>query len=293
MAFLYHTFKLLAGLVARLPFPLLFFVASIFKFFLHYIIRYRRDIILLNLHNSFPEKLPKEIRKILSQYYKNLSQIMFEVIKLHSIRPEKLLERFTFTGLEPLAETLRKGQSVIITIGHCGNWEWMGTALGQVLPARGFAIVKPLSDKHFNRYMESLRHRINPDSTIPFHRTYRTLIRHKQEMVTFNVFAADQTPVKEEANYWTQFLNQDTPFYIGVEKLAKALHLAVFFIDIQRTGNGRYNGEIRQITREPEKTAEKEITEAYIRLLEEAIRRRPDNWLWSHRRWKLTRTPGN
>lgn len=293
MALLYHTFKLLANLVSRLPFPLLFFQASIIKFFLHYIIRYRKEVILVNLRNSFPEKNGKEIQKILSRYYKNLSQIMVEVIKLQSIRPEKLLERFTFSGMEPLSETLRKGQSVIVTIGHCGNWEWMGTALGQVLPARGFAIVKPLSEKHFNRYMESLRHRINPNSTIPFHRTYRTLIRHQKEMVTFNVFAADQTPVKEEVNYWTQFLHQDTPFYSGVEKLAKALHLAVYYIDIQRTGSGRYNGEITLITRDPEKTAEREITETYVRLLEEAIRKRPDNWLWSHRRWKYSRTRGN
>lgn len=289
MAFLFAIFKVIAGLVSRLPFPVLYFFSDILRFFLHYIVRYRRSVLLNNLQHSFPEKSNKEISKIAADYYRNLSDIIVEVIKLHSVKPGKLKDRFDITGLEPLKAEMLNGRSVIVMIGHCGNWEWMGTVLGQLLPFRGFAIVKPLSDKYFNHFMESLRHRINPGSTIPFHNTYRTLIRHKKEMVSFYVFAADQTPVKEEAHYWTNFLNQDTPFYVGFEKISKSLDLPVFFLDIVRTGRGRYNGDIQPITTHPKDTAEHEITDTYIKLLEEAIRRHPDNWLWSHRRWKFTR----
>jgi KDO2-lipid IV(A) lauroyltransferase len=67
------------------------------------------------------------------------------------------------------------------------------------------------------------------------------------------------------------------------------LDFSVVFVDIRREGRGIYNGEIQLITHEPKNAADFEITEKYIRLLEDSILRQPDNWLWSHRRWKFSR----
>jgi KDO2-lipid IV(A) lauroyltransferase len=276
-----------------MPFPVLYAFSGVVKFFLQYIIRYRRQIILSNLNRSFPGKSKKEIGSIVNQYYGNLADIILEVIKSEGISREALKKRFSFTGFEHLNDAFSQGRSVIIAIGHCGNWEWMGTMLGILAPVKGFGIVKPLAEKHFHKYIESLRHRFNPGCTIPFQHTYRAMIRHKKEGVTFNIFAADQTPTRAEINYWSRFLNQDTPFYIGVEKLAKTLDFSVVFMDIRRTGRGKYAGDIKLITHEPGNTADLEITEKYIRLLEESIVRNPDNWLWSHKRWKFSRNaPG-
>jgi KDO2-lipid IV(A) lauroyltransferase len=268
---------------------MLYGLSGITRFFLQYIILYRRNIILKNLERSFPQKSHSEIKKIINSYYRNLANIMVEVIKLENVAPGELKKRFTFTGLEHMKDAFDNGRSVIVAIGHCGNWEWMGTVLGQLLPVKGFAIVKPLAEKHFNTYMESLRHKINPHSTIPFQHTYRALVRNSKKFISFNVFAADQTPTRSDINYWSNFLGQDTPFYTGVEKLSRSLDFSVVFIDIYRTGKGNYRGDIQLITHNPKNTADLEITETYIRLLETAIRSRPDNWLWSHRRWKFNR----
>ena len=276
-------------MVSLLPFPLLYLFSGLLKFLLHYVIRYRRNVILSNLSRSFPGKSGAEIRKIMGRYYRNLSDVILEVIKLQRISPDALKKRFGFSGFEHLKDAFDNGRSVIVTIGHCGNWEWMGTVMGMLAPVKGFAIIKPLADKNFHKYLESLRHRFNPDSTIPFHQTYRTLILNKKEMVTFNVFAADQTPTRSEINYWGSFMNQDTPFFTGVEKIARSLDFSVVFVDIRREGRGIYNGEIQLITHEPKNAADFEITEKYIRLLEDSILRQPDNWLWSHRRWKFSR----
>lgn len=289
MIVIFWIFRILTGMAARLPFTVLYFISGIIRFILQYVIRYRRKIIIGNLTRSFPEKSEKEIRAITGKYYRNLSQIMVEVIKLERIKPEKLKSRFSFSGLDHMTDAFSKNRSVILAIGHCGNWEWMGTVLGQVLPEKGYAIVKPLSDQHFNGYMESLRHRINPNSTIPFQHTLRAMLKHSKEFVSFNVFAADQTPTKSDINYWSTFFHQDTPFFTGVEKLAKSLDFSVVFMDIKRTGKGFYHGDIHPVTHDPKQTAEHEITENYIRLLERAIRSQPDNWLWSHRRWKFSR----
>jgi Kdo2-lipid IVA lauroyltransferase/acyltransferase len=290
MTISYLIFKVFASIISRLPFSVLYAFSGLVNFCLKYIIRYRRAIIFNNLRRSFPDKSNKEIKNLMGQYYRNLADIIVEVIKLQRINPEELEKRFRIDGFEHLNQAFDNGRSVIMALGHCGNWEWMGAVFGLLSPVRGFGVVKPLSDKYFHKYVESLRHRFNPGGTIPFQHTYRALIRNKKDMITLNAIAADQTPTRAEINYWSNFLNQDTPFYMGVEKLAKSLDFSVVYIEISRTGRGRYHGEIRPVTHDPKNTADTEITEKYIRLLEGSIRRYPDNWLWSHKRWKFNRS---
>jgi Kdo2-lipid IVA lauroyltransferase/acyltransferase len=289
MAIFYALFRSFTFIASRLPFPLLYFFSDVLKFILRYVIRYRKDIVRTNLKRAFPEKSDPEINKIISSFYRNLGDLILEVIKLENVNRKALKKRFSFKGIEILHDAFSQERSVIIAIGHCGNWEWMGTVLGMVEPVKGFAIIKPLSEKRFHNYLESLRHRFNPGSTIDFQHTFRNLVRNQKSMVTFNVFASDQTPTRSDINYWSRFFNQDTPFYTGVEKLARSLDFTVVFMDIYRTGRGRYTGEIHLVSDDPKNTADFEITEKYIQLLEASIAQRPDNWLWSHRRWKFER----
>jgi Kdo2-lipid IVA lauroyltransferase/acyltransferase len=290
MAIFYVFFRSFTFVISRIPFPVIYFLSDLLKFFLQHIIRYRRSVILKNLTRAFPQRSGKEIRKLMGRYYKNLADITLEVIKLEKIDRYSLKNRFSFQGLELLEEAFGNGRSVIVAIGHCGNWEWMGTVLGMELPVKGFAIIKPLSEKRFDEYLEFLRHRFNPGSTIDFQHAYRNLVRNRKSMVTFNVFAADQTPTRADINYWSHFLNQDTPFFMGIEKIARSLDFTVVFMDIRRASRGKYLGEIQLITNDPKSAAEFEITEKYIHFLEKSIISQPDNWLWSHRRWKFERT---
>jgi len=253
------------------------------------ILRYRRKIVYDNLGNSFPEKSETEIRKIANRFYQNLADVILETIKQENLSPHQYRKRFRFSNAEVYENILSKGKSVIVGIGHCGNWEWMGNALGLIIPVKGYAVVKPLSDPRFDNYITSLRNKTCDDSVIPFKEVFRTLVRLKNQR-TITVFAADQTPTRGEINYWTEFLNQDTPFFLGIEKIAKSLDSGVVFLDLQRTGRGYYEGDFQLITDEPKNTKEFEITEKYVYLLQKAIRRHPDNWLWSHRRWKHKRT---
>ena len=289
MAFLYYIFTASAWMISRLPFRLIYGLSDGLYLVLFYVAKYRISTVYTNLHNSFPEKSKEDIREIARQYYRNLADIILEVIKWRTIKPAVLLSRFSFENYDLFKKAFSQNKSIIVTIGHCGNWEWMGTTLGLITDEKGFAVVKPLSYKRFNGYMEKLRNRLTKDSIIPYKDTFRTLIRNKHKMLTFNVFAADQTPAGGEISYWTNFLNQNTPFFEGIEKIAKALDFTVLFIDIQRRGRGKYTGVISLITDDPKSMKENEIMEKYVKALENAILNRPDNWLWSHRRWKHLR----
>ena len=63
----------------------------------------------------------------------------------------------------------------------------------------------------------------------------------KNNINTFSSFISDQTPVKEDIKYWTTFLNQDTPVYLGAEKIASKYDMAVVFFNIQKIKRGYYN----------------------------------------------------
>lgn len=186
-----------------------------------------------------------------------------------------------------------QNKSVILACGHCGNWEWMGNTLApQYKEQKGFAIVKPLANKYFDGFMNGLRNRYLPDSIIYMKDTLRTMVKRKND-VSIYAFAADQTPSNPQAAYWGKFMNQDTPFYLGIEKIARTMDMPVIYIDLYREKRGYYVGELSLITDEAKATKEGEITEAYIQKLEEAIRRNPGIWLWSHKRWKHKREQSN
>ena len=86
------------------------------------------------------------------------------------------------------------------------------------------------------------------------------------------------------------FLNQDTIFFDGGEKLALRCTLPVYFVKMSRLRRGRYEMSFELIYDGKEEVAEYEITQRYVRKLERMICECPELWMWSHRRWKHKRT---
>ena len=103
--------------------------------------------------------------------------------------------------------------------------------------------------------------------------------------------AADQGMQKHHTEwaYWVKFLNRETPFLHGLEKYARLYNLPVIYIDIQRVRRGYYEVELLVLTKNPLELKEGVITEMYVRKLESIIISKPENWLWSHRRFKFSR----
>jgi len=286
MRILQYFLTIILFLTSLLPFWLLYRLSDFTRFFLFTIFGYRKKVVLENLRNSFPEKSDEEIGKIARKFYKNLTDIILEVVKVRTIKLKTLQKRYVYKNLEIIDDQYNKGRSVIITIGHCGNWEWMGPTLNNAIKHRGYVVLKPLSDDVMDKYMKTIRTRFaEEEQLIPFKQTFRRLIKLKNQLI-LTVMAADQTPHKNEINYWSTFMHQDTPFFLGTEKMAKALDHSVVYLEIIRVKRGYYEISAKLITEDPKSTSQYEITEDFIKELESSIRKNPDNWLWSHRRWK-------
>lgn len=286
MRILYWLFSGFAWLVSILPGFLLYTLSRFAYFVLNYVIAYRKKIVKDNLRNSFPGFSEKKISVITRTYYQHLADLVIEVIKTPGLSANEIKKRFHFKNPEILTALRSQGKSLIILTAHLGNWEWLGPGLQLNFPEySGFAVVKPLSNPYFDKYINDLRRLHTNDSIIPFKQTLRYMIKNKDKL-TLTLFAADQTPHRSEISFHAYFLNRQTPYFTGFEKIAKMLDQAVVFTNVYRTRRGHYEVEFHLITERPKETAEFEITLEYVRLLEKAIRKRPYNWLWSHRRWK-------
>ena len=271
-------------IITFLPLSILYILSDVLNFFLFNVFSYRKDVVYRNLRNSFPDKTDEEINVIARKYYRNLSDIIIEVLKLRHISKRQLIKRISIKNIELLKDYYNQNKKAIAAVAHIGNWEWVATISPYLFDHKIYLVYKPLSSEFFNDYLLNLRSKFGLDF-ISFKQTYRFLIKQKQEL-NMAVLAADQTPTRSEIEYWSQFLNQETGFFIGIEKIAKSLDCAVVFVDIKRIRRGYYEIELVDITGNPKATKEFEITDKYIRLLENHIINNPDNWLWSHKRWK-------
>lgn len=275
-----------------MPFWLLRLKADGIRILLYYVIGYRKKVVMTNLRNSFPQLTTKELKKIAWKYYLNIADLIVEVIKINGITEKQIRERLVIKNFEVAEKYLNEGRSFIACTGHIGSWEWLGVRLSLDRRFTTFAVVKPLTDPFFDKWIVSMRMKFQQTGKIDYRNVLKEMIRHKNS-VNMTMIAGDQTPTDTEINYWTPFLNQETPVFLGTEKISKIMDLPVIFFDNQRVKRGFYEVELKLITDKPKETAEYEITEAHVRLLESTINNHPDNWLWSHRRWKHKRSDHN
>ncbi len=275
-------------LLSLLPFPLFYLFSDFVYFLLYHVIGYRKQVVYENLKNSFPEKTDAEIRKIRKQFYKYLCDLFLETFKTLTISKEEAKRRCTInpSALEVFERFYREGKSVIIVMGHFGNWEWAGNTFSLNCSHQLYVIYHPLTHTYFDGLIYRMRTRFGT-KLIPMRDTYRDMVKNKGEL-NATAFIADQTPSPDNA-YWTTFLNQETPVFRGTEMIARKVNYPVVYASMKRLKRGYYEISAETLFEEPRATKEGEISESHTRKLEREILAQPEIWLWSHRRWKHRR----
>ena len=281
---LYSFFRLLA----LLPLRCLYLISDLMFVLVFYVIRYRRKVVKVNLRNSFPEKAEKERRVIACKFYRFLCDVFVETLKLAIMDTPQIRRRIRYSNPEVLDELYRKGKQVFVVTGHYGNWEWL-TTLENSKPYQHATLYHPLENKFFDKLLYDLRTKYGTE-VIPSISALMAINQFRYEnRLTALCFLSDQSPPKNAIHYWTTFLNQDTPVYSGVEKIAKRYNTAVVYYEILRVKRGYYEVDVTLIAENAAETFDYQITNKHVELLEETIRRNPQYWLWSHRRWKHKR----
>lgn len=275
-------------LISLLPFPLLYLLSDFLYFIIFYVTGYRKKIVLQNLRNSFPHKTEKEINRLCKDFFHYLCDLMLETLKPLTMSKKSIVDRCKFdpASLALFQKLADENRSLILVMGHFGNWEWSGHPFSILLKHRLYVLYHPLTNKHFDKLMYHIRSR-NGTRMIDMKYAYKEMLLHRDEL-TATAFIADQTPQPNNA-YWTTFLNQETPVFKGTEVIAKKLNLPVVYASIKRVKRGYYEMFAEVLVDNPAATADGEISEIHTRRLEKDIIEQPEIWLWSHRRWKHRR----
>lgn len=274
---------LLLKLLSYLPLFILYRISDAIAFLAYRILKYRRNIILNNLSNSFPEKSKEEITKIMEDYYLNLSDIMVETIKSYSISAEELQNRIKILNFHILDNPLKQGKSVITLTSHQGNWEWL-LLCHSIAIKNGDVVAAYQRVSTLAEFILYIRTRFGA-KLIEKNNMIREMVK-KTQRPTVYALVADQTPSDLSNRYFTTFLNQNTPFFSGAEKVAIKYNMVVLYVHMRRVKRGYYEVEFIEIGNPPYKHEGFVITKNYIDQVEKGIINDPSQWLWSHKRWK-------
>lgn len=272
-------------LISLLPLRVLYGISDGLYVLVYKVFGYRKKVVFENLHNAFPEKSEKEIKEIARKFYHHFCDLLVETVKLWNLPKKNALKRIRWVNIDLIREYYDKGKSLLIVCGHYGNWE-ATYQIGLLTKHLPLPVYKPLNNKYFDKQLLKSRTRYQAEP-VPMHNIFRKLVEcKKNNVLSLTALVSDQTPLKSEIQHWTKFLNQDTALYLGVEKIAKKFDYPVLYLWMDKPKRGYYNIYCKTLTDNPAQLEGHELTEMHVKALEDDIKRKPELWLWSHRRWK-------
>ncbi len=275
-------------LLAVLPFSVLYLLSDLLFLLFYYVLRYRRKVVFENIKKSFPHKNDREIREISKGYYKHLCDVIFESIKRLTISENTIKKRLKIVNPEMISSHLENQQGVLLYTAHQGNWEWL-VFVPLFLPYPSNTFYRPVKNRYFDELFKLMRERFAVN-LITEREGYKKILEGQgKSEFAMNCVIGDQSPSLHSAKHWATFLNRNTAFYLGAEQLAKKTGQAVIFPYFKKTGRGHYELEFKLLEERPQVLQDHSIIDQYAKELEAVIQDSPEQWLWSHRRWKLTR----
>ncbi|MEA1785197.1 lysophospholipid acyltransferase family protein [Arenibacter sp. GZD96] len=275
--------------ISLMPMPILYVVSDGLFFLLYYVFKYRRKVVYDNLKHAFPSKSSAEIKKIERNFYRHFCDIIFESIKTLTASKKFVRKHLTLKNPDFLEHYINERKNILLYTAHQGNWEWL-IFLPIFFPYQANTFYKPLKNKYFDGLAKRIRERFGVHC-VPSEKGYRTLIGLKDSKdPVLNCIIGDQSPTKTSTKYWFEFLNRETAFFTGAEKIAKKTDPVVVFPYFKKWKRGYYELQFQLIDEKPSLVKNKELVYKYASTLENAISSSPELWLWSHRRWKLQLT---
>lgn len=283
----------LIRIFSLLPLSVLYLMADAIIYpLMYYVVRYRLKVVRKNMRNSFPEKSQSELKQMEKQFYHHFADLLVEVVYGYRVGEEEMRERVVFENVDLVEDLASKTHGVIAYLGHMGNWEWLVDLNKRfVNPSMvEYNVYRQLKNPKSDAMMLELRSKRGGEC-IEKNQLLRKLVllRHAEHPFVVGMLA-DQKPSKRSSYVWTDFLHQETAFLDGSEVLAKKFGFSAVYAHIWSTKRGYYRVRFELIADDPSTMQPEEMTNRYAELLEKNICAQPEQWLWTHNRWKWGRT---
>ena len=271
--------------ISILPFRLLYILSDGLYLLIYYVVGYRKKTVKYNLKLVFPEKTKKEIDQIAKRFYKHLCDMILESVKSLTISEAEMKKRFTFANVELIQDLEKTDKSIVLMCAHYANFEWI-FILQTYVSRIGYGVYKRLENKYFDALIKRKRARYN-SFLITTKETIPTLAAsNKRGELSISGFVSDQSPKIYKAIYWNDFMGIKVPIHTGAEVLAKRLDMSVVFFGVKKIKRGYYETTFKTLAIDPNEFKDFEITDNYLKLVENQIKEAPEYYLWTHKRWK-------
>ena len=275
----------LLWVLSILPTNILYGFSNFLFYIVYYLFNYRKKVVRDNLRLCFPEKSLKEVKKIEKRFFRHLCDMFVESIKSISISEAEIRKRYKFTNIEEVNKIEAANKSILLMCAHYGSWEWI-FIIQRYVSTDGYAIYKKIENKYFDQLVRKIRAKYNT-YLITNKETFTRMREHKRlGKKGIYGFLSDQSPKIKSAYHWKEFMNIKVPVHTGAEKLSKELDLAIVFFKTKKVRRGYYETTFKTLTLNPNEYENYQITDLFIKYLEDMIHEEPAHYLWTHKRWK-------
>lgn len=272
-------------LFSKLPLRILYWLSDFIFVILYFVVGYRKKVVFQNLKNSFPEKSDSELKIIRKKFYHNFCDYLVETLKSFTITSHELRVRVQYLNQDIFHEAKSENKNVILLAGHIFNWEWFNAFATVVPQEKSFPVYRKVQSSFWEQKVKEIRNRFG-NHALEAKEVIRHIFKNTNDGNSVYMFVADQTPHSSEVTYGLEFLHQKTPAFVGYDKLSTRMDLVFVYCEMKKVKRGYYQINYHRIYPDGEKFQEYEVVRKFHKMLETTINKRPDNYLWSHRRWK-------
>ncbi|TXI61100.1 MAG: lipid A biosynthesis acyltransferase [Flavobacterium sp.] len=275
-------------IISILPFPIFYLLSDFVYFITYYIIGYRKKVVRANIKLALPHLSEAERLKIEKKFYSHMCDMFLEMIKTISISQKEIEKRFTFSNMEVYYDLEKKNKSIALMCAHYASYEWV-VSMNYHIHCKGIGIYKKLANPYFDKLVKRIRSKFKAE-LITTKETIPTIAdNHKNNVLSLYGFASDQSPKPSSAYHWTPFMGHIVPVHTGAEMLAKRFDMNVIFLRTKKIKRGYYQASFEVLSEDVKSVPNYEITDKFLKLVEEQIYEAPEFYLWTHKRWKHTK----
>lgn len=259
---------------------------GVFRLFYHLSPR-QRLIALQNLKYAFPEKTMDERIKIVKGVFDNLAVVMAEFFEIPWITKETVHQWVEFEGLEHLEQSLAKGKGVLSVVAHFGNWEMMTMAFPLVAGRPIQIVYRPLDNAMLDNLFGYAR-TLHGNTLLPKEGAGRTITRLLAENKAIGILSDQNMDTRE--GVFVDFFGRPACTAVGTAVLARRTGAPVHPAFMFRKSDGMYKFVIEPavdlVCTDDYEADLRENTQRFTKVIEEYVRRYPEQWFWIHQRWK-------
>ncbi|MSP84227.1 MAG: lipid A biosynthesis acyltransferase [Flavobacteriaceae bacterium] len=274
--------------VSILPFRILYIVSDGIYLLTYYIISYRKKTVRENLALALPHLSEKERLVIEKKSFRHMCDVFLEMIKTLTISKSEIEKRYVFNNLEVYSDLEKKGKSIALLCAHYASYEW-AVSMNRNITFEGYAVYKKINNRYFDKLVRDIRSKFK--ATLITTKETISVMATNSRINNLGLYGliSDQSPKLGSFFHWNKFMGIEVPIHTGGEMLAKKYNMNVIFLRTKKVKRGYYEATFEILSENAKEVPNYEITDQFLKLVEQQIYEQPEYYLWSHKRWKHRR----